>query len=186
MTNVIHIEDSLLHEAQQVLDNLGLDVGTVTKIALKRIVRDGGISFLIADMPKIEIDSTSVDPTSISANADHSRITKSIASNLFKSKGYATNRNVTFASKNKASNFYWANPLFDALEQDWYLILNDWINKDLHLFKIPVHALKASDLVSRSDNENKIDLQIVYNDITFTDSRSKISFAPFLVKSISY
>ena len=32
----------------------------------------------------------------------------------------------------------------------------------------------------------KIDLQIAYNDTTFTDGRSKVSFADFLVKSISY
>ena len=30
------------------------------------------------------------------------------------------------------------------------------------------------------------DLQISYNDTTFTDGRSKVSFADFLVKSISY
>ena len=51
---------------------------------------------------------------------------------------------------------------------------------------IPAQSLKESDLVSRSDNEEKIDLQIAYNDVTFTDGRSKVSFADFLIKSISY
>ena len=187
MENAIHIDTQLLQEADQILERIGLDADTFTKMALKRVIRDGGISFLIADLPKFEIEptvTTSHQKTTIDAEAG--RMTKNTAVSLFKSKGYTTNSNVTFASKNKASNCYWANPLFDALTQDWYLILNDWHNKTLHLFKIPVHALKADDLVCRADNEEKIDLQITYNDTTFTDGRSKISFARFLIASISY
>lgn len=186
MANAIYIEDQLLQEAEQILEKLGLDVSTVAKMALKRVVRDGGIAFLIADLPKIEIEPVITPSIPLTSNVEQGRITKSAAANLFKIKGYSTNHNVTFASKNKVGNYYWANPLFDALKQDWYLILNDWIKKELHLFKIPIHALNASDLVSRSDNEDKIDLQIAYNDTTFTDSRSKISFAKFLVTTTSY
>ena len=186
MANAIYMEEQLLQDAEQILEKLGLDASTVAKMALKRVVRDGGISFLIADLPKIEVEPVLVPTIPVAATAEQGRITKSVAANLFKSKGYSTNHNVTFASKNKGGNYYWANPLFDALKQDWYLILNDWIKKELHLFKIPIHALNANDLVGRSDNEDKIDLQIAYNDTTFTDSRSKISFAQFLVKSIVY
>ena len=186
MASTIYIEEQLLQDAEQILEKLGLDANTVAKMALKRVVRDGGISFLIADLPKIEVAPTVAPPAPAISNVEQDRITKSAAANLFTSKGYTTNHNVTFASKNKVGNYYWANPLFDALKQDWYLILNDWIRKELHLFKIPIRTLKANDLVSRSDNEEKIDLQIAYNDTTFTDSRSKISFAQFLVKSIAY
>ena len=186
MANTIYIEDQLLQDAEQILEKLGLDANTVAKMALKRVVRDGGISFLIADLPKIEVESTVTPPAPAITNVEQGRITKRAAANLFKSKGYTTNNNVTFASKNKAGNYYWANPLFDVLKQDWYLILNDWLKRELHLFKIPVHALKENDLVSRSDNDEKIDLQIAYSDITFTDSRSKISFAKFLVSTASY
>ena len=186
MANTVYIEDQLLQDAEQILEKLGLDASTVTKMALKRVVRDGGISFLIADLPKIEVDPTTVSPVPAVSTVEQGKITKSAATNLFKSKGYSTNHNVTFASKNKVGNYYWANPLFDALKQDWYLILNDWNRKELHLFKIPIYTLNANDLVSRSDNEDKIDLQIAYNDATFTDSRSKTSFARFLVTTVSY
>lgn len=186
MENSIVVEDQLLLEAKQILEKLGLDVNTVTKMALKRVVRDGGISFLIADLPKIEVEPIPSSLISSPTTSDQSRMTKSAAVNLLKSKGCTINHNVTFASKNKVGNYYWANPLFEALKQDWYLILNDWNKKELHLFKIPAHKLTADDLVSRSDNEEKIDLQIAYNDTTFTDSRSKISFSQFLLKSISY
>ncbi len=186
MANSIIIDDQLLQEAEQILDQLGLEASTVIKMTLKRVVRDGGISFLIADLPKIEVE-PSIDHSVLTpSNTEPIRITKSAAISLFMSKGYSITNNVTFASKNKAGNYFWANPLFDVLKQDWYLILNDWLKKELHLFQIPVHALKEKDLVSRSDNEEKIDLQIAYNDMTFTDSRSKISFAQFLVQSVSY
>ena len=186
MENTIYVDEQLLREAEQILEEIGLDASAVAKMALKRVVRDGSISFLIADVPKIEVQAPVEVAVPMPADIENGRITKSAATNLFRRDGVSTNNNVTFASKNKAGNYYWANPLFEALKQDWYLILNDWMKKELHLFKIPAHALKESDLVSRSDNEEKIDLQIAYNDTTFTDGRSKISFSEFLVQSIKY
>lgn len=186
MANTIYVDEQLLREAEQVLEEIGLDTGAVAKMALKRVVRDGSISFLVADVPRIEVQAPVEMATQSPAVRGSGRINKSAAVNLFRRNGVYTNDNVTFASKNKAGNYYWANPLFDALKRDWYLILNDWMKKELHLFKIPAQMLKESDLVSRSDNEEKIDLQIAYNDTTFTDGRSKVSFVDFLVKSISY
>lgn len=183
MTNTIYVDEQLMQQADQILERIGLDANTVIKMTLKRVIRDGGISFLVSDLPKAETEpETLIAPTI----TDNGKITKNIAVNLFKSKGFAISHNTTFSSKNKVSNCYWANPLFEALKQDWYLILNDWYKNELHLFKIPFHALKENDLVCRADNEAKIDLQIAYNDVTFTDNRSKISFANFLVTSISY
>lgn len=186
MANTIYVDEQLLREVEQILEEIGLDAGAVAKMALKRVVRDGSISFLVADVPRIEVQAPVEMATQSPAVRESGRINKSAAVNLFRRNGVYTNDNVTFASKNKAGNYYWANPLFDALKRDWYLILNDWMKKELHLFKIPAQMLKESDLVSRSDNEEKIDLQIAYNDTTFTDGRSKVSFVDFLVKSISY
>lgn len=185
MANAIYIDEQLLQAAEQILEEIGLDVGTVAKMALKRVVREGSISFLVTDVPKIEVQPAGMT-TSGHVNTEQGRITKTTAINLFKSHKVETNHNVTFASKNKAGNYYWANPMFDVLQQDWYLILNDWINRELHMFKIPAQAIKASQMVCRADNEEKVDLQVTYNDATFTDSRSKISFITFLVKSIQY
>ena len=137
-------------------------------------------------MPKIEVQAPVETVVPVPVETENGRITKSAATNLFRRNGISTNNNVTFASKNKAGNYYWANPLFEALKQDWYLVLNDWMRKELHLFRIPAHSLKESDLVPRSDNEEKIDLQIAYNDTTYTDGRSKVSFDQFHIKSISY
>lgn len=187
MTNNIYVDEQLLHDAERILEEIGLDASVVAKMALKRVVRDGSISFLVADASRIEVQApVEAIPDPPATDLESGRINKSAATNLFRRNGISTNGNVTFASKNKAGNYYWANPLFEALKQDWYLILNDWKKKELHLFKIPAHTFKESDLVSRSDNEEKIDLQIAYNDATYTDGRSKVSFYRFHIQSISY
>jgi antitoxin component of RelBE/YafQ-DinJ toxin-antitoxin module len=186
MANAIYVDEQLLNDAEQILEQIGLDASTVAKMALKRVVRDGGISFLVTDVPRIEVQAAAETVAQIPVIEESGRINKSAAVNLLRRNSVYINNNVTFASKNKAGNYYWANPLFDVLKQDWYLILNDWMKKELHLFKMPAHTLKESDLVSRSDNEEKIDLQIAYNDTTFTDGRSKVSFVDFLVKTIQY
>ena len=186
MENTVYVDEQLLRDAEQILEEIGLDASAVAKMALKRVVRDGGISFLVTDVPRIEIQAPAETVAPVPVVEEPGRINKSAAVNLFRRTGIYANNNVTFASKNKAGNYYWANPLFDALKQDWYLVLNDWMRKELHLFRIPAHSLKESDLVPRSDNEEKIDLQIAYNDTTYTDGRSKVSFDQFHIKSISY
>ena len=114
------------------------------------------------------------------------RVNKSNAVVRFKEHGCTISKNVTFASSNRATNNYWANPPFDVLKQAWYLILHDRQKRELHLFEVPVGAVDAAKLVCRNDREDRVDLQIYYNDPTYTDSRSKMSFAKFLVKSITY
>lgn len=189
---MIDVERELMQKAAGILEEIGLDVNIATTMALKRIVRDGGISFMVVDRPK-EVDRSvnEVKPVPVvektgTTNVEQERITKRTAVNLFKGKGYQFNDNVTFASKNKTGNYYWANPSFEVLQEDWYLILNDWKKRELHLFIIEGRKLKMQDLASRADNAEKIDLQIAYNDPTFTDTRSKTSFAQFCVKHIAY
>ena len=113
-------------------------------------------------------------------------MTKSRAIALFEQRGIKITKNVTYASKNRAAYNYWANPYFFALEREWFLILNDWIRKELHLFVVPADTLRKSQLIARADQPEMIDLQICYNDPKFIDNRSKISFARFLAKSIRY
>lgn len=104
---------------------------------------------------------------------------------LFYQSGYHFCRHITFASKT-GPDYYWANPKIEFLHGDWDLIANDWINKKLYLFRIPANAMHLSQIKTRSDQPNKIDLQIQYNDPTFTDKRSGVSFGPFFIKELDY
>ncbi|WP_165069528.1 hypothetical protein [Desulfovibrio sp. ZJ200] len=92
----------------------------------------------------------------------------------------------TKASKNKSNNVYWANPNISVLEQDWELILNDWINKELHYFFIPANSIQLSELKVRSDNPDKINLNIQYKDQKYSDRGSNISFKKWHIKTIKY
>lgn len=182
MEKPIVMDEQLLQKAAQVLGRFGMDVNTVINITLSRIVNDGDIRFLFAGVQqeKQETDTTA------EKNVGQDRMSKSSAVALFRKMGYKLRTNVTFASKNKTLDYYWANPSLKVLENDWYLILNDWRRRKLHLFLIPEGTLQVSSVVCRSDIENKMDILIEYNDSEFTDTRSMVSFAKFWVKSIAY
>lgn len=182
MPKFLTIETKLAKEVEPILDDLGLDIETVVKMALKRIVRDHDVSFLTSkngETPTLPVIHTV-------ATGNEYRISKNGAISLFQAQGIRFNRNITFASKNRAAYNYWANPYFSALKDDWYLILNDWNKRELHLFLIPANVISSQQMICRIDQKEKIDLQICYNDPTYTDNRSKLSFAKYLIKSMSY
>lgn len=104
---------------------------------------------------------------------------------LFYRNGYNFCSNVTFSSKT-GPDCYWANPKIEFLHGDWDLILRDWIDKKLYLFRIPANTIYLDQIKTRSDQPNKIDLQIQYKDPTFTDKRSGVSFRPFFIKELDY
>lgn len=182
MPKIIALDSQLVKSVEPILNDVGIDLDTVLKMTLKKIARDKDISFLMAKQPDVPAANT-VTPTALVSD---DRISKGRAIALFEAQGFRVNRNVTFASKNRSAYNYWANPYFFALDNDWYLILNDWQKKELHLFLISARSIHPDSMVCRIDQKDKIDLQICYNDPTYTDNRSKISFAKYLLKSIRY
>lgn len=174
----------LVSQAEDILDNAGLDTVTACRMMLKRIVKEKDASFLLAkreEQTKAQQNGYYGTP-----NFNDNTMTKNRAIALFRGRGADIQRMVTFASRNRSSGLYWANPNFYALGQPWSLILNDWHNRILYLFEIPENSFKRSDLLSKNDNWEVIDLQIMYDDPTFTDTRSKQSFAKYLVETIQY
>jgi len=96
-----------------------------------------------------------------------------------------SNLETTFASTNKANGLFWANPNVNYLNKDWALLLNDRKNKQLHYFRIPKNALQANQLKVRAD-KNLLDLQINYDGIDFIDTRSKVRFNKWFVRTEKY
>jgi len=190
----IGIDDSVIASVQEVIEPLDFDIEMVIKILLKRISREKNLDFLLAHgKTQEEIKSVNEEPLvatkSISGSMERNTfrdMRKSLAISIFRSKGIVFSDNITYASKNRTAYNYWANPTFERLELDWFLILNDWINKVIYLFKIPSGAISQDDLIARGDNNNQIDLQILYNDPNFRDTRSNYIFKEFLVMSENY
>lgn len=176
----LKLDKELLMESERVLEEMGLDVVTVVRMMLKRLIKENDISFIINKSPKIKVDDKNDE------DIDKVKMTKNKAINLFKMEGCKFNGNITFATKNKSAYNYWANPSFDVLDKDWFLILNDNIRRELYLFLIPKNSIKNSELVCRGDKKHLIDLQIMYEDNTFTDTRSKISLVKYLIKNLKY
>ena len=189
---LLDLEDDLFEQANGILENVGLDFQSATKMFLKRLIKEGTISFLLSQKAEANIDNyiTESHFTTPSLHGfdkiDKGYMTKSKAVRLFASKGHWLGKTVTFASKNRGAYNYWANVEFDMLFANWSLILNDWINKVVYLFIIPAHTIKEKELTPRSDKPYLIYFQIMYNDTTFTDNRSGYSFAKFLVEKINY
>lgn len=190
----ISIDDSLITSVLEVIEPLDFDIEMVIKILLNRISREKNLDFLLANgRTKEEIKSVNEEPllvTKLTAGSMERNtirdMRKSLAISIFRSKGIVFSDNITYASKNRTAYNYWANPTFDRLERDWFLILNDWINRVIYLFKIPSGAISQGDLIARADNNNQIDLQILYNDPNFRDTRSNHIFKKFLVMSENY
>lgn len=176
----LFVNESTLANAEAILEENGLSVQNIVNVVLKRIEKEGGIDFLFGKANVQAIDANEDRELTLPKTSDAIKMTKTIAKRLFSLHG----DKITFASKNKGANNYWANPSFDCLKRDWFLILNDWQRKELHLFKIPANSL--NNLVSRADQPNLIDLQIAYNDPTFTDNRSGMSFKQYLINTIKY
>ena len=172
----IEVEETLYKEVNNILEDIGQNVQGIIKMCFKRIEKEKSISFLLSNYC---VPETSNIP---SVKGD---MTKNKATRLFLAKGIRIESEVTFASKNRSAYNYWANPKFYLLKDNWNLILNDWIKRRIYLFKIPKGTFLIEDFKQRGDRP-EIDLQIMYNDTTFTDNRSGISFLKFIVDEISY
>ncbi len=116
------------------------------------------------------------------------KMTKTKAIEILKKHNISLGNQITYASKNKGVDNYWANPNFKVLDSDWTLILNNWLNNSLIVFNIPKGSIKDNELIPRSDKgkNHLIDIQMPISDISYTDSRSKFSFSKYLVDIISY
>ena len=192
MNNLLNtLDENLILEAEDILDEIGLDITTAIRMTLKKIINEGNVNFLITTSSQANNTSaknirSNIQNAVITTTKPAIKMTKNKAINYFLREGYKLSGTITFASKNKSADNYWANPNFTTLNNQWNIILNDWIRQELYLFVIPANSINASSLVCRADKKNQIDLQIMYEDPSFTDMRSKISFFKYLVSQLKY
>ena len=194
---VLDIDEEVLRQANGIFEDVGIDFSTATRMFLKKVIKERSISFLINAKPVDNSPSLDEPKSNIGAYSyaagnypsllrEDNKITKSIAKRLICNNNYTLYPGVTFASKNTSSYNYWANPEFALLDNNWSLILNDWMNNTIYLFNIPAKSISKSELVPRRDRPWLIDLQIMYDDPTFTDNRSGYSFLKFKAAEINY
>lgn len=123
------------------------------------------------------------------ADPQRSTIDKKKATELFEEKGVLKNPEfLTYASLQKEKFYYWANSNPDCLGKNWFIILNDVIDKVLYLLNVPKNILTVTSeningLKVRID-KNLLDLKINYEN--FVENNSGISFENFIVDKIKY
>lgn len=105
--------------------------------------------------------------------------------------GIKLSKKITYASKIKNYNYYWANTVQSTFYDEWNIVLEDYDNKIIHLFYIPRMYFKPSQFRIRKDSskEGVVSLTVRYNDDSFKviDARDKtISLGVFLVASFDY
>ena len=193
----IEIERNSLERVKSILNETYVNFNMLMQMVVNRVAEERSIDWIInrqsnTRQPRVEEGSNSDNlnqETNLPVNMIEdavTRMTKSVAIRMFKGRDNIIHDHSVFASKNRSGHYYWANPNFDIVNHEWSLILNDIINKTLYLFYIPQNTYSRDDFVARTDNDNLIDMQIMYNDPTFTDNRSHISFRRYLVDSIRY
>ena len=92
----------------------------------------------------------------------------------------------TVAKINKNQKNYWANPDIGYINLNWYLILNDSNKRELHLFYIPANSLSLTDVKTRKDKPQYINLEIDYSNSNFKCKVCKVEFKQWFFETIKY
>lgn len=114
---------------------------------------------------------------------------KSDAIAYLESKVITVGKKVTYACKQQDKDEFWANPKKELLNQDWWIILNNNVNLELIVMRIPAGSLSLKrtgmeGLLIRTDKPHLIDLNI--NTASFKDRKSGIDFVNYIVKTVKY
>lgn len=142
----------------------------------------------IANLIQQYIDQKKANDSIIKANdsiiIDSSdKMTKTKAKKLFQKDGYPLYKNCTFASINKSSYCYWANPNPEFFKDNWSLLLHNQHKKRLYLLNIPQSSLSINDFYLKSGSIPNL----LINPDNLTDSGIKqINFSRYVVAEINY
>lgn len=187
---IIEVQEDTLDQATGVLEDLGLDVESAVRMFLKRVVKEQSVAFVLPNVNAVGVSKPVVErvasQTTEAVKVDRGDMRKTLAIKMFKERGRYIDKNVTYSSKNRTTYNYWSNPNFAFLNEDWTLILNDWVNHKLYLFRVPRNSISDSELIGRNDQPDLIDIQIQDDNPNFVDIRSGFSFRQFLVDQIDY
>lgn len=175
------ITEEIYVNAIKVLDDVGLTASLAVNLFLSKVVKEQSISWMFEKKQEYW-ENNMVNKQS---GFEQIRLTKNNAIRKLLNAGIDVKGEVTFASKNSTQPIYWANPPLDFLLKDWSLILNDCVTKKLYLFFIPKKSMSLAQFKTRDDRD-RLDIQIVYNDPTFTERRGGCNFLGFFTTEINY
>lgn len=164
----LEIEESKYREFENILNNKNITIDNMLKALIYKTLVEDSIDWLY---------------TSLNGEVRTKNIKTKKAVELFRDKGYKiSNYYTSFATKNTDHNVYWINPDKRHLQEDWYIILNDNINKRLYLLFVPKNSIKEL----KMRNDKICNVSITYNDLNFVDIHSGVIFKDYLIDYINY
>ncbi|MCL1944790.1 MAG: hypothetical protein FWF56_03170 [Firmicutes bacterium] len=92
--------------------------------------------------------------------------------------------NISFLLENKSLNKYFATVPMDYLKQDWVLIFNDSVKRQINVFLVPAKALNKKQFMSV--DKLHFNIQVRCKDMAFQDEYNKLRFDRYFVKAIYY
>ena len=178
---VLDLDENLYKKLEKQFAELGVDFNEGIKIVLSTFVDDSEGFIVKQELPK-QREGDYWEPIG-------KQMKKSIAKMFFEKLGYHINRTYTYASRGDIDKihygYYWANPNFDCLNDDWSIVLHDKYAKLLTLLRVPKYTFKLESLNRRSDRD-VIDLRIECDNPNFRDMASGNYFKNFYVATIDY
>ena len=114
---------------------------------------------------------------------------KNEAIQYLKDNGVELGKNISYAVCQTDKEEFWLNPQSSLLECEWDIILNDTVNMELLLLRIPANKLRVKNnkydgLLVRVDRPQLLDLNL--NVATLKDRKSNMDFSPYKIKVIKY
>lgn len=177
---VLELDEELIKKLDKQFKELGVNFNEGTNTVLSTFVDDSE-GFIVKEPPR-KREKTDREPIG-------NQMTKSIAKNLFERCGYQINKPYTYASRGEVDktnhDFYWANPNFDCLNEEWSIVLHDKYVKRLTLLRVPEYTFRLENLKRRPDKE-VIDLRIECDNSLYRDIASGKYFKDFFVVTINY
>ncbi len=114
---------------------------------------------------------------------------KKEAVSFLENNGILLGKDVSYAVRQEGKDDCWANPKIELLDKEWYIILNNNIEMELIVIRVPAGSFSVKSnnhngLYPRTDRPELIDLKIDVN--TYKDVRSNEDFTPFIIHKIKY
>lgn len=162
----LEIQEEKYRNFQEILIQNNKSISGIVMLIIEKTIKENSLDWLL---------------TGINGEVKTKNIKMQTAKKLFHEKGFNINKyNTSFASRNANNDLYWINPDKRHLIEDWYIILNDYVNKKLFLFYVPKNSI--NELKMRNDRICNVSIR--HND--FMDIYSNICFEKYFVDIIEY
>ena len=162
------VDEERYNKYKEIVENSGRNINQTIMMLINKTIKENSVDWLYS---------------SLIGEVQSKNIKAKNAICAFNKRGYKINSYyTTFATKTANCNYYWLNPDKRHLQQEWYIILNDNINKQLHLFLIPKNSISAL----KMRNDTICNMAIQYNDPNFTEIYFNIPLREYYKETIGY